>query len=102
MAAAVDDGGDAHARLPPYPESADALGTVDLVARERGQVDLHLLDVEGHLAHALDRVHVKQTPFSRVTSPSSAMGWTVPISLFASITETRMVFSVMASRSCWR
>src|SRR6266404_440675 len=28
------------------------------------------------------------------------MGWTVPISLFASITETRMVFSVMASRSC--
>ena len=42
----------------------------------------------------------KSTPFSLVTSPSSAIGWTVPISLFASITETRMVLSVIASRSC--
>ena len=29
------------------------------------------------------------------------MGWTVPISLFASMTDTRMVLSVIASRSCW-
>ena len=37
----------------------------------------------------------KSTPRDRQSLPISASGWTVPISLLASITETRMVRSVM-------
>ena len=63
MAAAVDDRSDADARLAPHPERADALGPVNLVTRERGHVDLHLLHVERHLADALHGVDVEQHTF---------------------------------------
>ena len=39
----------------------------------------------------------KGTPWSRAIRLIAATGWTVPISLFAAITETRMVLSVIAS-----
>ncbi len=41
----------------------------------------------------------KSTPRERHSLPISASGWTVPISLLASITETRMVRSVIAAAS---
>ena len=40
------------------------------------------------------------TPFSRVILPISASGCTVPTSLLANMTDTRMVLSVMAARTC--
>ena len=60
VAAAIDDGSDADARLAADPERADSLGTVDLVGRQGSQVDLHFLHVERHLAHALHRVDVEE------------------------------------------
>ena len=42
----------------------------------------------------------KRIPLSFTTAPISAMGCTVPISLFANMMETRMVLSVIALRTC--
>ena len=44
----------------------------------------------------------KITPRALVIAPISASGWTVPISLFAAMTETRMVSGVIAARSSSR
>jgi hypothetical protein len=60
MAAAVDLGIDAHPRLAPHPQRADALGPVHLVRRQRRQVELHRLDVDRDLAGRLDDVRVDE------------------------------------------
>src|SRR4029450_11931245 len=41
-------------------ERADALRRVDLVARDRDQIEVHRLDVDGDAAEALRRVGVEQ------------------------------------------
>jgi hypothetical protein len=97
VAAAVHLRDEAHARLAaPHVEGADALGAVDLVRRERREVDVHLLDVELDLADALHRVRVEEHAALARDLADLLEGWTVPISLLASITLTRMVLSVMA------
>ncbi len=53
-------GSNAHARLAPHIQRADALGAVHLVRRERRQIHAGGLDVERHLADALHRVGVEQ------------------------------------------
>ncbi len=41
----------------------------------------------------------KMIPFSLASLPISAIGWIVPISLLANITEIRIVLSVIALRT---
>ncbi len=60
VTAAVDLLDDAHARLAANVERAHALRPVNLVARQRRQVDLGLVDVERNLARALHGVDEKQ------------------------------------------
>jgi hypothetical protein len=99
VAAAVHLRGEAHAGLgAPHVEGADALGAVHLVRGDRREVDAHGLHVELGLADALHGVAVQQHAALLAEAPISAMGWMVPTSLLASITETRMVLSVMAAR----
>jgi hypothetical protein len=63
------------------------------VRRDRRQIDVHRLDVEGHLADALHGVGVKQHAALAAELADLAMGCTVPTSLLASITrhEDRLV-----------
>ena len=42
----------------------------------------------------------KRTPFSLQSLPIALIGWRVPISLLAAMIETRIVLSVIASRTC--
>ena len=60
LPAAHDQRHQAHARLAADVERADALGPVDLVARDAHQVDVHRLDVERDLAGGLGRVGVEE------------------------------------------
>ena len=61
MAAAVDDGGKLHARIPAADvKCADALGAVQLVRGDGHQVDVVLLHVHRNLADRLHRVHVEE------------------------------------------
>ncbi|MNX97399.1 hypothetical protein D3C86_1297620 [compost metagenome] len=61
MAAAVGLGAEAHAGpLAADVEGADPLGAVELVPRHGEEIDLHGVDVDGHLARALGGVHVQQ------------------------------------------
>ena len=63
MTAAADLLGEQHARIAaPHVERADALRAVHLVRAERHQIDLHLVDVERHLADRLHRVGVEEDP----------------------------------------
>eukprot|EP00966_Prymnesium_polylepis_P301163 6959020-Prymnesium_polylepis.1 len=43
-----------------HVERSDALGAVELVRRDGEQVDLQRIDVDGHLADGLRRVHVEE------------------------------------------
>src|SRR5690606_436180 len=62
VAATVDQRLQTHARLAAYVQGADALRTVGLVGGEGHQVDLHGLQVDGHLAGRLGGVDVEQHP----------------------------------------
>mmetsp|Transcript_40877 Transcript_40877/g.108166 ORF Transcript_40877/g.108166 Transcript_40877/m.108166 type:complete len:254 (-) Transcript_40877:75-836(-) len=46
-----------------HVERSDALGAVELVRRDGEQVDLQRIDVDGHLADGLRRVHVEEDLF---------------------------------------
>ncbi len=61
VAAAVNDGGELHARiLAANVESADALGAVDLVRRDGEQVDAVALHVHGNFADGLHAIHMEE------------------------------------------
>ena len=61
VATAVDHRFEPHAGiLLANVQSPDALRPVNLVGREAEQVDAHVFDVDGNLAHSLDRVGVKE------------------------------------------
>ena len=61
VAAAVEERRQAHRRLPcPHVERADALRAMDLVRRDRQQVDAHRVDVERDPAEGLGGVGVEQ------------------------------------------
>ncbi len=60
MATAVDDRFQAHTRLAADVQRADAFGAIDLVRRERHQVDLQLLQVDFDLAGRLRGIDVEQ------------------------------------------
>src|SRR5262249_18833576 len=63
VAAAIDDSGDLHARvLPTNVEGADVLGGINLVRRDRHQVDVVLVDVDGDLPDRLHTVGVEENP----------------------------------------
>ena len=87
--AAVHLRDEAHARLAPADvQRADPLRAVHLVRGERGEVDVHLLRRRTSTLPIPCTASVwSRTPRSRVILPISSSGWTVPISLFASITR---------------
>jgi hypothetical protein len=58
VAAAVDQGFEAHARLAPHVERADALGAVGLVGRQDIRSMGSLRQVDLHLAGGLGGIHV--------------------------------------------
>ena len=62
LPAAVDQRRDPRPRPPAHIERADALGSVNLVARDRHQIDVHRLDIERDLADRLRRVGVEENP----------------------------------------
>ena len=89
-----------HAEPASNPERANTLRSVELVRRHRQHVDAERLDVHRDLASRLNGIGVKQrAAVVRDARASSAIGWIVPISLLACITETRAVSSASASRS---
>ena len=91
----VSSGMQSHAA--PDPQRADALRSVELVRRDRQQVHAERLDVDRDLAGGLHGVGVKQRAArSRAIAASSAIGWMVPISLLACMTDTSAVSSVSA------
>ena len=88
----------AHAALD--PERADALRPVELVRRDRQQVDAERLDVRSESCPPTAPHRCGTARRARARSrASSAIGWIVPISLLACMTETSAVSSVSASRS---
>ena len=73
-------------------------GPYILCADSDARSTLAFVDVERHLADALHRVDVEQRrPSPCTTLPISSIGLTVPISLLASMIDTRIVLSVMAA-----
>ena len=88
-----------HDRIaPPHVERADALRAVNLVGREAHQIDAERVDVDRNLADGLRGVAVQQHAALLCRCAAiSASGWMTPISLLASITETRHVSSRSAS-----
>ncbi len=76
----------------------DALRALGLVGGERDEVGAERVDVEVDPRRGLDRVDVEQDARDgrATTAATSAIGWIVPTSLFASITVTRIVRSVIA------
>lgn len=50
-----------------------------------------LIHIDRLMAECLNRVCVEDDPFSWAISPISLIGWIVPISLLANITEIRIV-----------
>ena len=83
----------------PDPERADALRSVELVRRQRQQVDAERATSTGILPTVCTASVWNSAPRSCAIAASSATGWIVPISLLACITETSAVSSVSASRS---
>ena len=84
-------------------QRADALRPVDLVRRQRREVDVERLDVERHLARRPAPRRCAATRPSRARAPrASVSGCNTPISLFAAITLTSAVRSVTASASASR
>src|SRR6516225_1627041 len=60
VAAAVDNWDQLHARvLAAHIDCAGALWAIELVAGDRGDVDVHFVDVDGNLADCLHRVGVE-------------------------------------------
>src|SRR6266516_228373 len=58
---AINDGGKLHARIAAADvQSADPLGSINLVSTDGQQIDIVLLDVDRNLAHRLDAVHSKE------------------------------------------
>ena len=96
VAAAVHLRGELHARiLAPDVERADALGSVDLVAGERQQVDVVCDHVDRNFADRLRGVGVEQDAALLADLADFATGWITPISLLAYMMLTRIVLSVM-------
>ena len=92
VAAAVHLRFDAHARLAPHVQRADALGAVGLVRGQAHQVDRQRAPGRSStLPVACAASTWKMMPRSRHIAPMAAMSWITPISLLTNITETRMV-----------
>ena len=85
------------ARAAPDPERPDALGAVELVGREREQIDVKRVNIDRQLPTDWTASVWKRAPRARASRARSATGWMVPISLLACITETSAVSSVIAS-----
>jgi hypothetical protein len=70
-------------------ERADALGAFELVAADRDEVDAELADRRSTYGAAWIASTWNRIPFrARTLSAISAIGWSVPTSLFASMIET--------------
>ena len=84
-----------------HVQGPDALGGMDLVTADGHQVRPQLLGGEVQLAEGLDTVCVEQAGafFRRMARAAASTGNTAPVSLFTSITLTRMVSPSMASKS---
>ena len=101
LTAAVDQRPQPERRLAPHVQRTDAFRAVDLVRRERQQVDVHRFDVERQLAGALRCIDVKQRRRARDRSRrSAAMSCMTPISLFTCMSETSCVSARSAARTC--
>ena len=89
-------------RRPPVadPQRAHTLGSVELVRRQGEQIDIELADIHRDLADGLGGVAVQRArPARGRARPPRATGWMVPVSLLASIRETRTVSSRRAASS---
>jgi hypothetical protein len=73
------------------PRAPPRQRTVELVAAERQIVDPELLDRDRDLAHRLHRVAEHRNAALTAAAETSATGWMVPSSLFASIRQTSSV-----------
>jgi hypothetical protein len=62
LTAAVDQRQKAHARPPPDVERADSLRSIDLMAGNRHEIDMHCLNIERNLAEGLSRVGMEEHP----------------------------------------
>src|SRR5690606_19214247 len=60
LTAAMNERLEAHPRLAAHIQCADALGTIDLVAGNGEQVDVHGIDIERDLAYGLRRVGMEE------------------------------------------
>ena len=79
------------------PQRAGALRAVELVRRQRQQVDAERPHVDRNLADRLHGVGVEQRAARvRERARAPAIGWIVPISLLACITDTSAVSSRQA------
>ena len=84
-------------------ERAGALRPVELVRRQRQQVDAHRARRRsGPCRPPARRRCGAARRASCAIAPISASGWSVPISLLAAITLTRIVLGVIAARSASR
>ena len=82
-------------------ERPGALRALELVRAERHEVGAERLDIDVDVRRGLDGVDVEEDARCGRgrRSAISAIGWIVPTSLLASITETRIVRSVSAASS---
>ena len=78
-----------HVDLAAYDERADAVRAADLVAGQGQRVDAGLGEVDRHRADRLHRVGVDRDPWAAAIATTSSIGWRVPTSLLAHITEIR-------------
>ena len=61
MPSALNEGRQLDRRVSPaHVQRADALGAVDLVRRNRKQIDPERFDIDRHLSHGLHRIRVEQ------------------------------------------
>mmetsp|Transcript_20823 Transcript_20823/g.28690 ORF Transcript_20823/g.28690 Transcript_20823/m.28690 type:complete len:420 (-) Transcript_20823:258-1517(-) len=74
LAAAVHERLQAHARPPPHVERADALGPVNLVAGKGHEVDLQIINIDGHLAKHLRCISVKESLVCSAHLPNLLQG----------------------------
>ena len=77
------------AQAPSHPEGAHALGPVELVGRQREEIDPQRLHVHRDLAGGLHGIGVDHGAAGPgQTGELETTGWIVPISLFACMSET--------------
>ncbi len=74
-----------------HVQRADALRTVELVPGQREQVHAEPLDIRLILPAACVASVCTSTPYSLAIALTLSIGWSVPISLFATMSETRTV-----------